>query len=195
MTRHSASADLIRTRDNAKLDECDIVLDVGGVYDDEKKRYDHHQRGFMETFSPAHKTKLSSAGLVYKHYGQRLIQQEMQNQDDQTMLDVLYKKIYENFVEALDAIDNGISQYDTDAPSKYSSRTDLSSRVAHVSTDLRPCSTVRGTDMLYCLSGACLQLNPSWNEPFDDNVLDVSEVYACLCGVALLILLCSKNSK
>lgn len=126
------NADLIRTRDSAKLDECDIVLDVGGVYDDEKKRYDHHQRGFMETFSPAHKTKLSSAGLVYKHYGQRLIQQEMQDQNDQTMLDVLYKKVYENFIEALDAIDNGISQYDTDAPSKYSSRTDLSSRVAHV---------------------------------------------------------------
>lgn len=125
-------SDLIRTRDNAKLDECDIVLDVGGVYDDAKKRYDHHQRGFMETFSPEHKTKLSSAGLVYKHYGQRLIQQEMQNKDDQTMLAVLYKKIYENFIEALDAIDNGISQYDTDAPSKYSSRTDLSSRVAHV---------------------------------------------------------------
>jgi urease accessory protein len=57
----------------------------------------------------------------------------MKNPNDQVMLDILYKKIYENFVEALDAIDNGVSQYDTDAPAKYSSRTDLSARVSHVS--------------------------------------------------------------
>lgn len=87
----------------------------------------------METFSPEHKTKLSSAGLIYKHYGQQLIQQEMKDTSDQTMLNILYKKLYENFVEALDAIDNGISQYDTDSNAKYSSRTDLSSRVSHVS--------------------------------------------------------------
>ncbi|KAK9896456.1 GAMM1 protein [Cystobasidium minutum MCA 4210] len=150
-------ADLVRTRDSSKLDECDIVVDVGGVYDDEKKRYDHHQRGFTETFSPAHKTKLSSAGLIYKHYGQQLIKQEMKDTSDQTMLDVLYKKLYENFVEALDAIDNGISQYDTDSNAKYSSRTDLSSRVAH--------------------------LNPSWNEPFNDNILDQKfEIASALAG-------------
>jgi hypothetical protein len=32
-------------------------------------RYDHHQRGFEETLDDAHKTKLSSSGLVFKHFG------------------------------------------------------------------------------------------------------------------------------
>lgn len=46
----------------------DIVVDVGGVYSDEHRRYDHHQRGFSEVFGHGgfDKTKLSSAGLVYK---------------------------------------------------------------------------------------------------------------------------------
>jgi uncharacterized UPF0160 family protein len=33
-----------RTRDQKVLDTCDIVVDVGGVFDPEKHRYDHHQR-------------------------------------------------------------------------------------------------------------------------------------------------------
>jgi uncharacterized UPF0160 family protein len=58
--------DLVRTRDPPKLDECDIVVDVGAVYDPVKLRFDHHQRGFTETFGHGFETKLSSAGLIYK---------------------------------------------------------------------------------------------------------------------------------
>lgn len=36
------------------------------MYDDAQKRYDHHQRGFSEVFGHGFKTKLSSAGLIYK---------------------------------------------------------------------------------------------------------------------------------
>lgn len=51
------------------VDPLDIVVDVGGVYSPEKHRYDHHQRGFTEVFGYGgfDKTKLSSAGLVYKY--------------------------------------------------------------------------------------------------------------------------------
>ena len=56
----------MRSRDPKVLDDCDIVVDVGGVYDDTKKRFDHHQRGFEETLGFGFKTKLSSAGLVFK---------------------------------------------------------------------------------------------------------------------------------
>ena len=38
------SAEIIRTRDEKLLNTCDIVVDVGGVYDHDKYRYDHHQR-------------------------------------------------------------------------------------------------------------------------------------------------------
>ena len=42
------------------------MIDVGGVFDSEKDRFDHHQRGFDQTFGRGFVTKLSSAGLVYK---------------------------------------------------------------------------------------------------------------------------------
>jgi len=44
--------------------EMDVVVDVGGVFDAERLRFDHHQRDFCGTFDDAHTTKLSSAGLV-----------------------------------------------------------------------------------------------------------------------------------
>lgn len=48
------------------LESLDAVLDVGGVYDPSRDRYDHHQKGFDEIFGHGFSTKLSSAGLVYK---------------------------------------------------------------------------------------------------------------------------------
>jgi uncharacterized UPF0160 family protein len=83
------------------------------VYDDAAKRYDHHQRGFEEVFSPEHKTKLSSAGLVYKHYGKDIIAQQTQLDASSEDASLLYRKIYDDLIEAFDANDNGISKYDT----------------------------------------------------------------------------------
>jgi hypothetical protein len=60
------STEVIRSRDPKVLDTCDIVVDVGAIYDEGKQRFDHHQRGFEEVFGHGFKTKLSSAGLVYK---------------------------------------------------------------------------------------------------------------------------------
>lgn len=37
-------ADIVRTRNPEELSNCDVVVDVGGVYDADKHRYDHHQR-------------------------------------------------------------------------------------------------------------------------------------------------------
>lgn len=50
------------------------MVDVGGVYDPKTNRFDHHQRSFTDTFDEKHKTtRLSSAGLIYKHFGKRAI--------------------------------------------------------------------------------------------------------------------------
>ena len=58
-------AEIVRSRDPAVLDACDIVVDVGAVYDHSKLRYDHHQKTFtdcMKTVVPGKtwETKLSS---------------------------------------------------------------------------------------------------------------------------------------
>jgi uncharacterized UPF0160 family protein len=97
---------LVRTRDPAVLAECHTVVDVGGEYEDSRKRYDHHQRGFEAIF-PGHNTKLSSAGLVYMHFGKDIITTVtgLQGAD----CDLLYEKIYNDFIEAFDANDNGIN--------------------------------------------------------------------------------------
>ncbi len=39
-----SSSEVVRTRDPKVIDTCDIVVDVGGVYDPSSHRYDHHQR-------------------------------------------------------------------------------------------------------------------------------------------------------
>ena len=87
-------ATLLRSRDNEALKPLTIVIDVAGLYDHAQLRYDHHQRGFFETFDGENaaskdggrpdvtgpesatgifKTKLSASGLVYKHYGRDII--------------------------------------------------------------------------------------------------------------------------
>uniref|UniRef100_A0A3P9MHX6 Chromosome 12 open reading frame 10 n=1 Tax=Oryzias latipes TaxID=8090 RepID=A0A3P9MHX6_ORYLA len=130
-----ADAEIVRSRDPAVLAECDIVVDVGGEFDPKRHRYDHHQRGFTKSFNSLCPekpwvTKLSSAGLIYLHFGRRLLAQLMQLKEDDRLVEVLYNKLYENFVEEVDAIDNGISQYDGKARYKISST--LSSRVGYL---------------------------------------------------------------
>ena len=55
-------------------------------------------------------TKLSSAGLVYFHYGHRVLAEIMGTSSSDTLTKLMYLKVYEFFVEAIDAVDNGISQ-------------------------------------------------------------------------------------
>lgn len=107
-----SSSPLVRTRDPAVLDTCHTVVDVGGEYDDTKKRYDHHQRTFNTAF-PGHETKLSSAGLVYMHFGKEIIAQHTKLPVDHPDVELLYQKLYDDFIEAVDANDNGVSKYDT----------------------------------------------------------------------------------
>ena len=102
---------LIRTRDPIKLDQCHTVVDVHGKYDSAANLFDHHQREFNSTF-PDRNTKLSSAGLVYMHFGKDIITQVTDLPKDSEDTDVLYRKLYDSFVEAFDANDNGVSQYD-----------------------------------------------------------------------------------
>lgn len=47
---------LVRTRDLAVIAAADIAIDVGGVFDPERLRFDHHQRAYTGS--------LSSAGMV-----------------------------------------------------------------------------------------------------------------------------------
>lgn len=103
---------IVRTRDSEVLKTCDVVCDVGAVHDHKLSRYDHHQRGFNATF-PGRLTKLSSAGLVWMHYGKAVINQVTGIDENSADAEVLWNKIYDDLIEAFDANDNGISVYDS----------------------------------------------------------------------------------
>ncbi|KAK2177968.1 hypothetical protein NP493_570g04001 [Ridgeia piscesae] len=128
-------AEVIRTREPALLNTCDVVVDVGGIYDHARKRYDHHQREFCETMNSLNAdypwtTKLSSAGLVYFHYGHQVLAEIMGTTPSDTLTRLIFMKVYEFFVEAIDAVDNGISQ--TEEKPKYAVTTSLSARVGNL---------------------------------------------------------------
>lgn len=108
------NAALVRTRDAELLKTCDLVVDVGGVHDHAVFRYDHHQREFNTTFTAKH-TKLSSAGLVWLHHGKSIIASVTGLKENSSDCTLLYQKLYDDFIEAFDANDNGISAYDPKA--------------------------------------------------------------------------------
>ena len=132
---------VVRSRDPTVLDQCDIVIDVGGIYDHEKLRYDHHQRDYDEKFTPKLNkdgtstercTKLSASGLVYRHYGKDVIKEYYPDLTDD-MLDIAYEKMYNTFMEAIDAIDTGVEPIpanDASIALVYRDSTGLSSRVS-----------------------------------------------------------------
>ncbi|KAL7443382.1 hypothetical protein ACHAXH_007518 [Discostella pseudostelligera] len=154
-------AKVVRSRDEAVLNNCDIVLDVGGIYDHSKLRYDHHQRGYDEKFVPKKGTKerctkLSASGLIYRHYGKDVIceyypQLLLKDTNNAEALDWVYTKMYDSFMEAIDAIDTGVEPLPPNVMGSdgqevqliYRDNTGLSSRVSRI--------------------------NPRWNEVVEDE--------------------------
>lgn len=122
---------ICRTRDKDTLAKAEIVVDVGGEYDPERLRLDHHQKGFEEFFDQSWKkaTKMSSAGMVWKHLGKDIIKEitQLSNEDDIT---AVWKALYEQLFESVDAIDNGINAVPAGSDPLYIVRTDLTSRIA-----------------------------------------------------------------
>ncbi|KAL3933734.1 MAG: hypothetical protein SGPRY_000151 [Prymnesium sp.] len=162
------SAAVVRSRDNSVLQSLPVVIDVGGTYSHEDMRYDHHQRGFFETFDGVagaadgpenatgrFKTKLSASGLVYKHYGREILSElSPQLMDSPDKLDWVYNKMYVDFMEAIDGNDNGIEIGDG---LRYKENTTLPARVHH--------------------------LNARWNEPQGGPTEDERfEKASALCG-------------
>ncbi|KAF0973237.1 hypothetical protein FDP41_008444 [Naegleria fowleri] len=135
---------VIRTRDEKILAECDIIVDVGAVYDPSRHRYDHHQASFKDTLNLDKFTKirLSSAGLIYKHFGRQILEELIGDKATDEQKDDIYLRVYGNFIEHVDANDNGIEI--SDGELKYKITTALPNRVG--------------------------RLNPKWNAPSDENI-------------------------
>lgn len=64
-------ASIVRTRDPAIIDAADFAIDVGGIWDPARGRFDHHQKGF-DVVRPS-SVPYASAGLVWREYGARCV--------------------------------------------------------------------------------------------------------------------------
>lgn len=88
-----------RTRDEDKIKSADYVFDVGGIYDPEKNRFDHHQVGGAG--KRINDVPYSSFGLVWKKYGKRLCHTE-------EVIEIIDKHL----VAPIDAFDNGLDLFE-----------------------------------------------------------------------------------
>jgi len=89
---------LVRTRDLTLISQANIVIDVGGEYDADAGRFDHHQRGGAgerENGIP-----YSSFGLIWQKYGLEICQG---NQEVADSVDA-------GLVSTIDAIDCGYAE-------------------------------------------------------------------------------------
>lgn len=136
------SHSILRTRDKLALDRCEIIVDVGAMFDKNNKRFDHHQNDFNEKFNSTSKTKLSSAGLIYKYYGFEIINilaadvgRELIGNENE----ILFNKIYFGYIEHIDGIDNGISSHEGQA--NYSVASTLSDRISRMNVSWNEYST------------------------------------------------------
>ncbi len=145
---------ILRSRKQDQLNRCQILVDVGMEYNIETMRFDHHQQEFNETFNNNFQTKLSSAGLIYKNFGMSILKEIVNEYNYRinnkltsltlTKLNLLYNKVYRNFIESIDAIDNGIPI--CNGKQNYIILTSLSSRISH--------------------------MNPTWNEESSDKIIN-----------------------
>lgn len=137
------TAQIIRTRDESVISTCDIVVDVGSIFDVEKNRFDHHQKTFESTLSSLRPElgdkwtiRLSSAGLIYTYFGEQVIDEILKQNSiilPENIRQKIYLKVYENFLLEIDAIDNGVPMFDGEP--LYRIHTCLSSRVGNFNCD------------------------------------------------------------
>lgn len=90
-----------RTRDDQIIAHADIVVDVGGVYDVKRKRFDHHQSGGAGKRENG--VPYASFGLVWKEFGQKVCN------GDERVASLMDKKL----AQPIDASDSGYVLFKT----------------------------------------------------------------------------------
>lgn len=88
--------ELVRSRDPKIIDSGDFVLDVGGVYDDTRNRFDHHQTGGAG--ARANGIPYAAFGLVWKKFGAAISGSAE-----------IALRIDQELVQPIDAGDNGVA--------------------------------------------------------------------------------------
>jgi uncharacterized UPF0160 family protein len=94
--KNNSKLKIIRTRDADIIKKADVVVDVGGIYNPDMNRFDHHQTG--RAGERENSIPYASFGLVWKQYGNKICE------NTETA-----EKIDKKLVTPIDAMDNGIN--------------------------------------------------------------------------------------
>jgi uncharacterized UPF0160 family protein len=104
-----SSVKFIRTRNPAEIKNAYFVYDVGGIFNPNMLRFDHH---FKECplRNDKNNTPYSSFGLVWREFGSGYLNYHLPILDNEssTFIHEVWNKIDEDFVKLIDCIDNGI---------------------------------------------------------------------------------------
>lgn len=112
---------VIRTRDPVRLETADFAVDVGGIWDPVRGRFDHHQRGFDGRRSVGldephqHASAgiaYASAGLVWQHHGAAYVQgvaHAIGYAAPSEEIERVVREVDESLIQYIDLADNGES--------------------------------------------------------------------------------------
>lgn len=63
-TKEFENSLIVRTRNDDIMNACDIVCDVGSIFDPAKKRFDHHQRSFNMAWGEDENQPIDESGAT-----------------------------------------------------------------------------------------------------------------------------------
>ncbi|MGL5314978.1 MAG: MYG1 family protein [Peptostreptococcaceae bacterium] len=99
--------EIIRTRDESKLQECDIVSDVGNG------KYDHHH---VDKTKRENGIPYCGFGLLWKDFGLAYVNKQFPELTDKKEQDGVVEKVDTIFIQQIDAQDNGVDVMTSQVP-------------------------------------------------------------------------------
>ncbi|HKH96890.1 MAG TPA: MYG1 family protein, partial [Beijerinckiaceae bacterium] len=95
---------LERTRDADAVERADLVFDVGGLFDPQTRRFDHHMRDrpLRDDGTP-----YSSLGLLWREYGRTAVAAFLGGAEPD-VVEAVWRELDGSLVVEIDRTDNGI---------------------------------------------------------------------------------------
>lgn len=111
--------DIVRTKDPEALAAADIVFDVGGVYDEERLRFDHHQGDVVGMPECANRPRgFASCGLVWRRFGTAMVTGMIGLSEEAWVIDEVAEAVDKALMVPVDNWDCGLGRFSSGLPAQ-----------------------------------------------------------------------------